>query len=306
LPQKEQVMRITVAIATLGRPNDVGRALLDLMRQTVQPDRVIISATTADDIDAAALAKCELPVEVIYGPKGLTRQRNRVLVRLRQEDVLLFLDDDFVLAADYLSRLSRLFRNCPDVMIATGDVLADGIGGAGLSWDEAHELLAAPPLATHTDPVTINNGYGCNMAFRVVPIRVHGLRFDETLPLYGWLEDVDFSRKVAAYGRCVKSKDLRGVHLGSKAGRTSGIKLGYSQVVNPIYLTRRATMQWGHALSVIARNIIANVTKSLRPEPWVDRRGRLRGNFLAIGDVLRGRIDPMRVLTLEGKVDGQD
>jgi len=38
--------------------------------------------------------------------------------------------------------------------------------------------------------------------------------------------------------------------------------------------------------------------KSLRPEPWIDRPGRLRGNLIAIGDLLRGRLDPARIQDL--------
>ena len=44
------------------------------------------------------------------------------------------------------------------------------------------------------------SGYGCNMAVRLAPMREHGLRFDERLPLYGWQEDVDLSRRLAAFG----------------------------------------------------------------------------------------------------------
>ena len=40
------------------------------------------------------------------------------------------------------------------------------------------------------------------------------------------------------------------------------------------------------------------MVKSLRPEPFVDRRGRLRGNVLGALDVLRGRIEPEKILSL--------
>jgi len=35
------------------------------------------------------------------------------------------------------------------------------------------------------------------------------------------------------------------------------------------------------------------------PEPWVDRRGRVRGNLMAFRDLLRGRLDPRRILEIE-------
>jgi hypothetical protein len=37
---------------------------------------------------------------------------------------------------------------------------------------------------------------------------------------------------------------------------------------------------------------------SVRPEPFVDRRGRLRGNLLAVLDLVRGRTTPERILEL--------
>jgi hypothetical protein len=38
--------------------------------------------------------------------------------------------------------------------------------------------------------------------------------------------------------------------------------------------------------------------RSFRPEPFVDRRGRLRGNMIALADVMRGRLAPERILEL--------
>jgi hypothetical protein len=47
------------------------------------------------------------------------------------------------------------------------------------------------------------------------------------------------------------------------------------------------------------QNIAANLLKSLAPEPWIDRRGRLRGNLIALLDIARGQVDPRRILTME-------
>ena len=48
----------------------------------------------------------------------------------------------------------------------------------------------------------------------------------------------------------------------------------------------------------MARNIAANLVRSLWPESYVDRRGRLRGNLLAMLHVLPGRIEPEYILKL--------
>ncbi|WP_226781560.1 glycosyltransferase family 2 protein [Oceaniglobus trochenteri] len=294
-------MKIAVAIATTGRPDVVQGALADLAHQGRPADRIILSATGPEDTGPVPPG-----VEVLTGPRGLTRQRNAVLAALDDADVVLFLDDDFVMAPDYLARLDALLGAHSAVGIVTGNVLADGIGTAGLNMGQAHQILERA-MTTPRDAslVEVNNAYGCNMAFRCAPIRAHGLRFDERLPLYGWLEDVDFSRRAARYGRCVQARDLLGVHLGTKGGRTSGRRLGYSQVANPVYLAAARTMRRGHALRMIARNLAANIARSPWPEPWVDRRGRLGGNLAAFGDLLRGRLHPERVLTLESGSHGQ-
>jgi hypothetical protein len=46
------------------------------------------------------------------------------------------------------------------------------------------------------------------------------------------------------------------------------------------------------------RNIAANIARSFFPEPWVDRKGRLKGNLLALIDIARGRDSPGRILQL--------
>ncbi|WP_428378250.1 glycosyltransferase family 2 protein [Lichenicoccus sp.] len=142
----------------------------------------------------------------------------------------------------------------------------------------------------------IFNGYGCNMALRLEPLIRHRLRFDERLPLYAWFEDVDLTRRLGRHGRIVKLPSARGVHLGIKLGRTSGTRLGYSQVANPIYLARKGVYPWFRVLRDLSRHLLVNCVKSIRPERYIDRRGRLRGNARALRDLLRGRLRPERIL----------
>jgi succinoglycan biosynthesis transport protein ExoP len=95
------------------------------------------------------------------------------------------------------------------------------------------------------------------------------------------LEDFDFSRMIAHYGEVVCGKQMEGVHLSVKAGRNSGVRFGYSQVANPIYLVRKRTMSMRFAGTQFVRNLAANLVKVRKPEPWVDRKGHLKGNALA-------------------------
>ncbi|MBB3296352.1 GT2 family glycosyltransferase [Rhizobium sp. BK226] len=286
-------LRMAVGIASAGRPSILRETVDYLTALPNQAERLIVCVPAIDD--AAGLAdRCD--VEVIVGSRGLTSQRNRIIQAAAFDiDVLIFLDDDFIPAATFLPRMAAVFAANPNVAIATGEVLADGVLDGGLSMSKALQILDTAGEAT--ERVTeVYNAYGCNMAVRLSPVLEHALAFDEQLPLYGWLEDVDFSRSIARYGRSVHVEGARGVHLGVRSGRQPGRRLGYSQVANPVYLIRKGTMSRGRAVVQIGRNILANTRGLLFNDRLIDRWGRLNGNFLALSDLVVGRTSPSRIL----------
>lgn len=290
-------MRLIVAIPTTGRLNVVIPTILEIARQTTLPDLVLVSVADPTDMDADAVKSLPFPVKIVLGPRGSTVQRNTAIDLLLPGDVAIFLDDDFVMAPDYLTQTKELFTKHRNVVMATGTVLADGIHGPGLTHDEGRQIVSDPPPdVTPAAPHEVYNCYGCNMAMRAEPTLRHKVRFDDRMKLYAWLEDVDFSRQMAAHGKIVKSSALRGVHLGTKTGRSSGLRVGYVQVANPLYLISKGTMTRKRAMNIMFRNMASNLVKSLRPEPEIDRRGRLWGNISALGDLVIGRMAPERVL----------
>jgi GT2 family glycosyltransferase len=212
-----------VVTGTLGR-------ILD--RQTLKPAAVLISCVTPDDAGEAATWP---GVTVVTGRPGLATQRNAALAALPEAtDIVVFFDDDFVPEAGWLAAAAQRFHDEPDIVGLTGDVVADGIKGPGLRFTEVDRMLAALGPVEPGAPIEAFSPYGCNMAFRRAAIGT--LRFDERLVLYGWLEDRDFGAALAAKGgRLVKCLEARGVHMGVKGGRISGDRLGYSQIVNPLY-----------------------------------------------------------------------
>ncbi|NRB01662.1 MAG: glycosyltransferase [Rhodobacteraceae bacterium] len=297
--QTNKTPDVIVAIATVDRP-DITRATLEhLASLKDQPDRVVLSVSSHKDFDLRDVARSALPVEFLFGKKGLCAQRNAVLDTAPADAIVLYIDDDFLLADGYVSATKALFAKNPDVVMATGLVLADGILGPGMCHKSGLQVLEQQiPSQSDGEVLEVYNGYGCNMAVRMDVVKKHNIRFDEAMPRYGWLEDVDFSRALAEHGRVVKDSAMVGVHLGTKVGRSRGVPLGYSQIANPVYLTRKGTMHTRRALRMILRNIAANAGNSPRPEPWVDRRGRLRGNLLGLRDLLLGRLSPSRILSL--------
>lgn len=291
-------MNVGVIIASLGRPDSVAVLLDRLAGQTQRPSQVILSMESLAD---APLAR-DYPFEVehIFGPRGSCVQRNRGLDRLHPDNgAVVFYDDDFIPSRFAIAGIARFFARHPDIAGAHGLVLADGINGPGIALEDALRQVDTADATGDTESVSIltrtHGLYGCNMAYRVSMIE--GVRFDENLPLYAWLEDLDFGSRVL--GPLVHTDAFRGVHCGEKRGREkSGRRLGYSQVCNPVYMLRKATLPRKVAFRMILRNILANHARMFRPEPWIDRKGRAAGNWLAIRDLLRGRVDPRRILEL--------
>jgi GT2 family glycosyltransferase len=289
-------MRLVVVIPTFGRCDQVARLVRYLEHQTRLPDEVIVSAPDPSHVKLPQATR--FPVRAVFGKTGLCAQRNTALAEAGTRfDIITFLDDDFVPADDYLTRVVDAFERNSDYVVVMGRVVRDGAGNAGLDWPDALVALrSGAPVAPGPEVLDHVGAYGCNMSIRAAAIGE--LRFDERLVLYGWQEDIDFTSRLRSRGRVVGLNAIRGVHLGLKAGRVSGERFGYSQVVNPIYLIRKGSVPATFALPLMVRNLAANLARSLRPEPYIDRRGRLRGNLLAIAHVLTGRIEPEHILKI--------
>lgn len=292
-------MRIALGIATTGRPELLLRTVGEVLRQDRRADRIVVCP--AQESDCTGLLDAFSEIKIVYGGRGLPRQRNAILREVSDCDALLFIDDDFIMAPDYLAALERLLTAHLDIVVATGFVIADGAHNAGIAFEDALDIIrmdSANRPASYAGPHPREGAYGCNMAVRLSTAYENGIEFDERLPLYGWLEDLDFSGRMRAAvsdGRVAGSPSLRGVHLGVKGGRQSGLRLGYSQVVNPVYISRKGVLPKRFLQKYVRRNIVANLARSAFPEPHIDRFGRLRGNVLGLWDLLRGRADPEKI-----------
>ncbi len=294
-------MKLAVIIPTLNRKTLVTKVLELIDDQTRPPDEVIISAPDATHTEPYNPRNFKL--KFVYGSKGSCAQRNRALDEVRNRaDIVTFFDDDFLPAQNYLEVVRLKFEQNSLWMVISGHLAADGAqsGGSGYTFDEGLVILRAAEKSRREDErnrVTHHPGaYGCNMSIRASGIG--DLRFDERLPLYGWQEDIDFTSQVGKHGDIVSIGALTGVHLAEKAGRVSGLRFGYSQISNPIYLIRKGTMPTMFGVEIMGRNLLANLAKSILSDPYVDRRGRLKGNLLALYHAMTGRVTPEHILKL--------
>jgi GT2 family glycosyltransferase len=296
-------MKLGLVIATYGRPELLQQVLAHLMSQRRVPDEIVISAARPSDIPAAidTVAK----VHKIFGSVGLCSQRNRgISCLIGTMDIIAFIDDDFIVGDDYFLDMETLFEQDVAIIGVNAWIMADGANSSGFTFEEGLHLKKQYGQQKKTETPLIQEikgkyADGCNgiIAFRSAGLGE--LRFDERLALYGWQEDLDFCGALLRRGRIVRANQVWGVHLGAKSGKGSEIRLGYSQIVNPAYIACKGNMSFGYAVRLPTRNFIANLIRSFWPEPYINRRARLRGNLIGIFHLTTGRLTPEYILRMK-------
>lgn len=258
---------------------------------------IIVVGSQLEDLPSKeALSKAGSLVEFFISDKGASKQRNFGLSKvIADADIVAFLDDDFLVSKSYFSVVQDFLSKNPTVVGLNVHLLGDGAKSAGITHADALALLdnSTPSSFSHK---RISSLYGCNMVVRGEAVRQMEQWFDDSLPLYSWLEDKDFSFRLSKFGKFVLLGKTSGVHLGTKFGRTSGLRYGYSQIANPVYLYKKGTLSSRDTFVLLIKPIFANLIFVFFPESWIDRKGRLRGNIRGLLDLLMFRSSPSRIL----------
>jgi len=298
-----------VVIATKGRPAHASMVINKLKDQSLAPVCILIVGTCAQDLPDSDDAQASLITRNVISPRiGLSSQRNVGLENLQSSGLLegdghfvAFFDDDFIPADNWLETAALAFKADRALAGLTGHVLSDGVNGAEIGLAEAERYLAGElPPSPHWSavgrPKAVESLYGCNMAFRGDVAAT--CRFDEALPLYSWQEDCDYSGQAQRFGKTMIIPACKGVHLGVKSGRISGLRMGYSQIANPIRIAFRRNMPPHRAVRFVVRALAANLIRSAQGRQTPDYPGRLRGNLLALADIVTLKLDSRRILNL--------
>ena len=285
-------MDVSVIVPTANRHEHVLNLLNCLNRQTHRPREVLVSAPTRDDLpDLTPFQGWAIPV---VGARGASAQRNAAMQIISPRSfAAFFFDDDVSLAPTYIEAAVRALSSDDSLAGVTGTLLLDGARGRHpVGFPQAAAAIAE--AIAEDSVLEVPNLYGCNFGVRAPDLT--GLPFDERLPLYSWLEDLDFSKRLlgkrggafARLGSCVA------VHHGSStSGITQHIRLGYSQVTNVAYLLVKGSVKPAQAARLIYRPVLANFAGAVCGIRW--RQARLKGNMVSVGDLLRGRITPERI-----------
>lgn len=245
-------VRVSVVIATLGRPDPLRRALESLAASRTPPAEVVVvdgdEARGAQDVTAASAAAAPYPVRYLTSPRGLTRQRNHGL-RAAEGDVVLFIDDDARVSADVLTKVTDAYADATVVGV-TGRVVEPASNRVGGKDSRVRALLRGGgadgtftrfgyPRRLIDEQVSRDVEFmaGCFMSGRLREARQVG--FDEGLPGYALAEDEDFSYRLSRLGRIRYLADAVVLHDNSGFGGRDRRRFGHDVVHNRRYLFRK-------------------------------------------------------------------
>ncbi|MGB8353511.1 MAG: glycosyltransferase [Chthoniobacteraceae bacterium] len=289
---------VAVIIASSGRPDILRQTLESLLGQSRMPDEIVVSVPGESDFrDPESFVPI---VRRVLSEPGASVQRNRGIDALKTRPLFVaFVDDDMVFHVDYLKNMEELFAKNDKLTLVMGHLLANG----NVTSEKARELVDAPPdqgeNAGKYYPSRAEWGsvYGCNMCVRFSMLEKE--RFDERLPLYSVMEDVDFGTRARRHGEVGYFFGSMAVHLRASAGRVNQRMLGFAEVMNPAYLARKGTVPRMHALwQFVIKRPLRNFILMFYPKQSQRRRELFAGNLYALWNIIRGKLEPERMLDL--------
>lgn len=197
-----KVNRVTVAILTYKRPDDLHEALPQLVAAIEEHPGAEILVVDNDVVPSAETAVTSLQeprIRYVHEPSpGIASARNRAIDETHDRDVLIFIDDDERPASGWLQNLLGVQQKSGAEAVA-GPVLSE-YGGELDPWIVAGGYFRHPRWSTGTEiGVAATNNLLLLRDFVVE----HGLRFDEEFGLSGGSDSVFTRQLVRAGGRIV-------------------------------------------------------------------------------------------------------
>lgn len=246
---------LTVAVCTYQRARALERFLDSLETQSQLPNLLlIIDASLNAETENLLKARSWKIGQVAYlhvsgNLKGLTRQRN-VALDWCPTHLIVFFDDDIVLEPGCLDAMIASIQNSADIVGACAQIKVED-ARPGSFWKSLRLLGAMPDLIPGkyhrsglvaplrllgdiSSDIDIGRLPGGCTAWRTHLARKE--RFNDVFSGYAQSEDLEFSLRMAKYGRLVVSCQAKVLHLHAEQGRPDQFRLGRMGVVNRFYI----------------------------------------------------------------------
>lgn len=291
-----QASELGYVVPTKDRAEDLTKLLASLSAQTQMPGQIVIVDGGDAPVDGVVARHPDLPITYVREyPPSLARQRNAGMAALDPGIAVAgYLDDDLELAPDATERMATFWREASNAVGgAAFTIVNQPLRGriSGLLSDffllngRAQGRVLASGFATSIQPrdTTDRTDWlygGATMWRRQV---IDEFDYDEWYIGHGYLEDLDYSHRVAQRYELYVVADARCWHWPKPVRLEQNVTLGRQQVLNRIYFVRKMkTLNRGLFLWAMMGQSIKNLLESLftgSRAGWLRFRGNLRGYY---------------------------
>ncbi|WP_246853465.1 glycosyltransferase family 2 protein [Naasia sp. SYSU D00948] len=257
-------VRVTVAVPTFGRPNELRDLLPQLLDQVAEvtaggqytAEILVVDNDPARSAAAVAAAVSEVRY-VVEATPGIAAVRNRALDEAAASRLLAFIDDDEWPCIDWLAALLRTWAGSGAAAVS-GRILPDYTGPVD-PWILAGDFFVRRRMPTGTE---IDVAAAGNLLLDLAQVRAAGTRFDAALGLAAG-EDTLFSRSLVHAGArmvwCDESAAVDLVPVGRLTRRwvlTRAWSHGNAAVLTELRLTAAAAARLRIRIQSVLRGLL--------------------------------------------------
>lgn len=232
---------VSIVIPTYYRVKDLSELFNSILRQTVKPLEVIVVDDTPTDVIKNI---CEeyygkfkaINIDLIYiknwREPSLTIARN-IGVSVAKGDIILFLGSDVILYPHYIEKILEVFEIKKEALGVQGWIVLKIRRRTPYLWSPLRKIFFLSHLSKNSCKLSeypyVLKGiigcealYGANMAYKREVFDNLGLKFDENLKRYSYMEDVLFSHSLYKMrpNSLYITPYARLIHKRSEEGRT--------------------------------------------------------------------------------------
>lgn len=294
---------LSIVIPTLNRPHYLAKALISIKNQSHLPSEIIIvdqsdgpeTRQLFEAFDAGNIKK----TYVHQSEKSLILARNRGIDLATESKFIGFLDDDLEIKSDFIEHLMARFASDTKGELAGGMGTFEGRNLKKKKFNEffhmSHDgvgkfLPNGVPTYPHWMPdfAEVEFLSGGITIYRAEVIRSH--KFDENLVGYGYGDDTDVSFRISRKFKLFIEPKAKCSHDDASTGRDPGFKHRKMWTQNMYYLLKKNVGVNKQSISSFRRLVAGQILDDLRHF----RKGAFLGNFVAIKNILTGKLDSVR------------
>ena len=293
-----KIDKISFIIPTMDRELDLHILLSSIVKQTHQPDQIIIVDGSFVEIKHIIKEFPSLNIDYVrVFPPSLAKQKNAGVKKVKDNITLVgYLDDDLELYPDSVEKMLSFWKGASKNVGGAAFAIVSGerkIGGLrklfGLDSDRPGKVLSNGFVSTLDDPIeTVNVDWlnGGATVWRREVINNH--KYDEWFKGSGFMEDIDFSFNIGGSYSLIILSEARVNHHHHPIRRDRYYILGEWQIINRLYFVRKYKHRglsifkaWLSSFILVILNMAASILK-LDYDRFRLTLGNIAGIFLSI------------------------